>query len=496
MNFHLQQRPSPVRVLVAVSLLFRLTGGFGLAASISTGPLSTVRLERTMNLLPGGKVLVAGGCVTNGGSVLYCELYDPATGTWSRTGSLNAEVLDQRATLLLNGKLLITGGYAKGGGPRAVAECYQPETGSWTMVASMNTPRGDHTATLLRDGRVLVAGGLGTNNNIHHPLSGAEIYDPASDQWTPTGPMNIARSSHKATLLPDGRVLVVGGAGDAAEPLASAELFDPATGQWTMTGPMNVARTDHKPLLLPGGKVMVLGGFNDAGPLASVELYDPTHGKWRTTGSMIEPRQWNSVTLLASGKVLVVGGSSRCNGEYCVLATTELYDPVTEKWSAAGSLMTPRVIDHVALLLDGKVLVAGGYNRSGFLVSSELFEPEDTLAPSPASHSPAAVADTTGAATSTGGSPSSATVPAAFRVARVTDIVLTDSARLPNGMFQFTFTNTPGLSFTVFGTTNLAEPVESWLLRGGPVEILPGRYQFTDPHATNSTQWFYRVRSP
>ena len=497
MKTHLNHLTSVVRATGALVFICSATEQRGTAASVNTGPLSTVRTEHTMTLLPNGKVLVVAGRKPGGGFFSSCELYDPASGTWSSTGSLNSEVEDQRATLLLNGKLLITGGYGKEG-PRSVAERYDPDAGTWTVTGPMNSARADHTATLLRDGRVLVAGGLGSGNNIRNPLSSAEIYSPASGKWTSTGSLNFGRSSHKASLLPDGRVLVAGGAGEDAISLASAELYDPATGTWTMTSPMNVARTDHKPLLLPGGKVMVLGGFNDAGPLSSVELYNPTIGKWAATGNMIQSRLWNSVTLLPSGKVLVIGGASRCDGNHCVLASTELYDPATEKWTAAGTLITARVIDHVALLLNVKVLVAGGYNLSGRLVSSELFEPDAGPAPSPASGTtlPVSILSAGGTAALGANNVSPMTKSVEPVGVRVTEIILTDSARLPNGSFQFTFTNTPGLSFTVFGTTNLAEPVESWQARGGPVEILPGRYQFTDPHATNSVHWFYRVRSP
>jgi hypothetical protein len=214
---------------------------------------------------------------------------------------------------------------------------------------------------------------------------------------------------------------------------------------------------------------------------------------------MIENRLWNSVTLLTSGRVLVIGGRSNCKGEPCVLASAELYDPSTERWTYAGRLKVPRVIDRVALLLNGKVLVAGGYNDSGPLLSCELFEPNsgpspfvrrhmiipgDSLNPWPWRVDPAM---------SNNAAPPTLQAPL---VQMVSPIILTDSAILPSGRFQFMFTNTPGMSFTVFGTTNLGEPSVNWIARGGPVEILPGRYQFTDPHATIASQWFYYVRSP
>jgi hypothetical protein len=73
---------------------------------------------------------------------------------------------------------------------------------------------------------------------------------------------------------------------------------------------------------------------------------------------------------------------------------------------------------------------------------------------------------------------------------------LPGAAVLPNGAFQLSFVNTPGQSYTVVGSTNVALPLASWPVLGNPSEIVPGQYVFTDPSATNNAKTFYRVRSP
>jgi len=134
-----------------------------------------------------------------------------------------------------------------------------PAPGVWSITGSLNVARFNHTATLLPNGKVLVAGGAGNS---------AELYDPATGVWTYTGGMHYARSGHTATLLLNGQVLVAGGAGN------SAELYDPATGRWTVTGSLNTARIYHTATLLGNGSVLVAGGEDDSGfTLASAELY-------------------------------------------------------------------------------------------------------------------------------------------------------------------------------------------------------------------------------
>jgi hypothetical protein len=77
----------------------------------------------------------------------------------------------------------------------------------------------------MADGRVLVAGGNTIFGSAQDSLSSVEIYSPESGTWTPVADMSVARARPAATLLPDGRVLVVGGANDG-QTLLSAEYFD------------------------------------------------------------------------------------------------------------------------------------------------------------------------------------------------------------------------------------------------------------------------------
>jgi hypothetical protein len=234
--------------------------------------------------------------------------------------------------------------------------------GIFLARGSMSVARDRPTATLLADGRVLVAGGLVSNGVVSSPTASAEIYDPDTGKFSPTGSMTAARWPHTATLLADGRVLMVGGAdmADGYGNLKSAEIYDPATGKFTATGSMAAGRSGHTATLLEDGRVLVAGGANSIG-LNSAEIYDPASGTFTETGSMTVARQEHAAALLSDGRVLLVGGTSYGKvGPFGALASAELYDPATGRFTATGSMARGWASPVAARLADGRVLVLAG----------------------------------------------------------------------------------------------------------------------------------------
>jgi hypothetical protein len=236
------------------------------------------------------------------------------------------------------------------------------------------------------DGRVLVAGGLGTGKGGGiGRLTTAQIWDPATGKFTATGSMLVPRYQHTATLLKDGRVLMVGGAdmSDGTDNLASAELYDPNTGTFTSTGSMLVGRARHTATLLGDGRVLIAGGANSLA-IAESEIYDPGTGKFTATGSMAYTRQRASGTLLPDGRVLVAGGlGSKTQGApETALATAETFNPSTGRFTATDPMNVARYDQAAAKFVypihptGGFVLLAGGIGANGSaLNTAEVFDP-------------------------------------------------------------------------------------------------------------------------
>jgi len=338
-----------------------------------TGNMTTTRASHTATLLPNGNVLIAGG--TDGSQALAtAELFDPATRTFAATGNMTTARNGHTATLLANGKVLIAGGSdvsqlgGDGSQPLATAELYDPVTGTFSPTGNMITAQSG-PSTRLANGKVFFAG-----------ADRGEIYDPATGTFALTGayadPFPVSWTT--ATFLLDGRVLVIGFATGSFA--SAAELFDPASGTFKVTGPTDDSGAAGTATLLTDGTVLVVTPTFDIPP-DDAELYDPGSQTFTHIGTTIGYHDFSAAVRLGDGTVLITGGQlPGGNGS----SATELYLPATRIFSAAGNMIVGRDFHTATLLGDGTVLIAGGlsiWSPRQLTASAETYRPSTDVGP-------------------------------------------------------------------------------------------------------------------
>jgi hypothetical protein len=367
-------------VLIVLSLLVLGMAGqdsIAMAQSVgtfsATGNMTVSRSEHTAVLLRDGRVLLTGGRLLNvlpGGDVdlASAEVYDPSSGTFTATGSMSTPRTFHSATLLPDGRVLITGGYDANNNEQSSAELFDPASNTFAPTANMMNSRAGHSAVLLPSGKVLVVGGFATSSATSLP---AELFDPASNMFTATGFYMAAGEivcdvlSPPAVSLADGRVFSLQD--------GLAQIYSPMTGAFSpsATG-LDGSNCPSTATLLPNGKIVLTGGaLDDSFDRSShAETYDPQTGLFAATPDMAFHRSWHTATSLPDGTVLVAGGETEnCSADSCgfagTLATAELYDPSKGAFAPTGG-MTARREGHTATLLkDGGVLIAGGVSYGG-----------------------------------------------------------------------------------------------------------------------------------
>ena len=233
------------------------------------------RAGQTMTRLPGGRILIAGGYADDGLPLASAEIFTLAGHALAATGAMALGRGNHAASSLADGRVLVTGGLVlAGAGPATTTttttEIFDPAAGTFSSGPALGAVRFNHSQVTLNDGRVLVLGGSG--------LRSAEVYSPGTGQFTPVGDMAEKHGlGHVAVKLANGKVLVTGGDSTInIQPTATAELFDPATNQFTTVGQMTSPRMQHFAVLDDDGTVLIGGGRGaDGSDLATVESYDP-----------------------------------------------------------------------------------------------------------------------------------------------------------------------------------------------------------------------------
>ena len=372
----------------------------GAGAWVRAPAMAQARTGHTATYVPAlGRVLVVGGAGATEPAQSTVALYDPATGAWSTADALASPRTGHTATLLDEGRVLVAGGFTTDERGALVltgaAAVFDARTRAWSPVAGLGEARAGHTASLLHGGDVLVTGGFGADPT--RTLASAEVFDPGSRAWRAAPSLERGRAGHTATVLADGRVLAVGGyrgiEGEAVEAFApTAELLGPQG--WTSVAGPAVARWRHTSTLLPDGRVLVVGGMRCLpAPCATDDatLFDPATGAWRAARPLASARLDHTATLLPDGRVLVAGGERAVTPpSRPTLVSAALYAPDQGpgRWLPTRPMAKGRA-GHAAVLLPsgpaavcggdcGRVLVTGGAAGplgERPLASAELFLP-------------------------------------------------------------------------------------------------------------------------
>jgi len=327
--------------------------------------------------LSADRILVMGGCATPGGAGLNSvELYTPSTGQSEPTYAMNQGRVGHAVARINPSLALVTGGTC------GICEVYDLDSRLFTPTGSMAWDRSRHTAIhLTSPPGVLIIGGVTAKTN---PTPLIEFFDPNTGSFKAAGNLALA-PGHSATLLPNGKILLVSHSttGDGWRPFAA--LYDPASKTARAThGQPGTPREGHQSVLLVHPpKVLILGGNDGSGPLASAEWYDPTTEQFQLCPNpMLTPRTDFGAAIMDHDQVLLLGGTA--DGR-TACASAERFDSTTQSFATTGALNLPRRHPCVLRLDSGKVLVLGGSNeKQGCLKEIEVYSvPEPSPTPEP-----------------------------------------------------------------------------------------------------------------
>lgn len=279
--------------------------------------------------------------------------------------------------------------------------CGEKNYGHFVKTGELNTPRAQHVAALLKDGNVLIAGG-DDFSNVPHLLNSAEIYLTKEGKFVKTGSMIKKRYGPAAISLPDGRVVVIGGMSPneknavkntTGDGLSSKliEVYNPKTQKFEEAGYLKHYTYYPNLTLMDDGKVFILGGSDEkngrvVGLSGKAEIYDPRTKTTKLTSLINYAREGCSVALLSDGRILIAGGQVSTFGKgknnkllsfaHKTTSSAEIYDPKLDKFTLIGDMNYKRSGQASILLPDNQVLLVGGSRewRDGPLLDKKVYD--------------------------------------------------------------------------------------------------------------------------
>jgi hypothetical protein len=348
-----------------------------------TPPTSMPLVAVHMTLLPNGRVSMWDGAAAEPGSE---RVWDPATETFDSTPSTR-NLFCAVTIKLPDGRLAAFGGHTATYDGTKDVNLYDYRTRVWRRGADMSRGRWYPSATMLPDGRVLVISGdqfidqpSQPSGPLRHPSSTLpEIYNPTTDTWsTVPSAARIIPYYPQMFLLPDGRILDAG-------PDTTTRTLNLTTGAWSNVGTSPI--TGHSAVMYRPGKVLKSGSWADSdlpaipvtNRAAVIDMTTPAPA-WREVFPMANARAYHNLVMLPDGTVLALAGDSTSRGTdpSTAVLEPEIWDPTTENWTKMAHHQVARLYHESSLLLpDGRVLLSGsGANFVGPNERSyEIFSP-------------------------------------------------------------------------------------------------------------------------
>jgi N-acetylneuraminic acid mutarotase len=285
-------------------------------------------------------------------------------GTWTQKADMPT-ARGIAGSAVVDGKIYVIGGAPVSMGITAVVEEYDPATDTWTRRADMPTARQGLCAAAV-DGIIYAIGGWSPGADS----STVEAYDPVTDRWTRKADMPTERTLAAIAVVDEIIYAIGGNTSVVGAPWVASvvEAYDPATDTWTRKADMPTARY-HAAACVLDGRIYVFGGATkwgrasgDYSLVPTVEVYDPVTDTWTQASDMPRIRMAHSASTV-DGEMYIIGGGEP-EGDVLLISTVDVYDPATDAWTTAADFPNPRG-EHTAAIVDGRIYTIGGGTGPG-----------------------------------------------------------------------------------------------------------------------------------